>query len=153
MYANELIEINGLTFGTTTRVDDIYMEAITINLKDITFPANSDVFFRSRDGTIDFDTFNNPTVGAVNFTNVIHPDVKNSALSATDFNSNNGVLETINKAVRVGGQNSSVRVGAANFTNVVHPDVSSSALTSSDFTQQSNGQYQTTHNAITVRQL
>ena len=105
IYANDLIEINGLSFGSTARLDDVYMEAITINLKDITFPSASDVFLRTRDGAIAFDTFTSPTVGA------------------------------------------------ANFTNVVHPDVSSSALTSSDFTQQSNGQYQTTHNAITVGQL
>jgi hypothetical protein len=105
MYANDLIEINGLSFGSSARLDDVYMEAITINLKDVTFPSASDVFLRTRDGAIAFDTFSSPTVGA------------------------------------------------ANFTNVVHPDVSSSALTSSDFTQQSNGQYQTTHNAITVGQL
>jgi hypothetical protein len=105
MYANDLIEINGLSFGSSARRDDVYMEAITINLKDVTFPSASDVFLRTRDGEIAFGTFSSPTVGA------------------------------------------------ANFTNVVHPDVSSSALTSSDFTQQSNGQYQTTHNAITVGQL
>jgi hypothetical protein len=105
MYANDLIEINGLSFGSSARLDDVYMEAITINLKDVTFPSASDVFLRTRDGEIAFGTFSSPTVGA------------------------------------------------ANFTNVVHPDVSSSALTSSDFTQQSNGQYQTTHNAITVGQL
>jgi len=105
IYANDLIEINGLSFGSTARLDDVYMEAITINLKDVTFPSASDVFLRTRDGAIAFDTFTSPTVGA------------------------------------------------ANFTNVVHPDVSSSALTSSDFTQQSNGQYQTTHNAITVGKL
>jgi len=100
-----LIEINGLSFGATARLDDVYMEAITINLKDVTFPSASDVFLRTRDGAIAFNTFTSPTVGA------------------------------------------------ANFTNVVHPDVSNSALTSSDFTQQSNGQYQTTHNAITVGKL
>ena len=105
MYANDLIEINGLSFGSSARLDDVYMEAITINLKDVTFPAASDVFLRTGKGTIAFGTFSNPTVGA------------------------------------------------ANFTNVVHPDVSSSALTSSDFNQQSNGQYQTTHNAITVGKL
>ena len=105
MYANDLIEINGLSFGSSARLDDVYMEAITINLKDVTFPSASDVFLRTRDGEIAFGTFSSPTVGA------------------------------------------------ANFTNVVHPDVSSSALTSTDFTQQSNGQYQTTHKAITVGQL
>jgi hypothetical protein len=46
------------------------MEAITINLNNITFPAGSDLMFRSRDGTVDFDTYTNPTVGAVNFTKV-----------------------------------------------------------------------------------
>ena len=81
MYANDLIEINGLSFGSSARLDDVYMEAITINLKDVTFPSASDVFLRTRDGEIAFGTFSSPTVGAANFTNVVHPDVSSSALT------------------------------------------------------------------------
>jgi hypothetical protein len=103
MYANELIEINGLTFGTTARIDDIYMEAITINLKDVTFPAGSDIYLTTRDGTIDFDTFDNPTIGAANFTNVIHPDVSSTALTESDFIVPiENKLQTTHNAVTVG---------------------------------------------------
>ena len=69
LYANELIQVNDLDF-TGSRLDDVYMEAITINLNNITFPAGSDLMFRSKNGEVDFDTYSNPTVGAVNFTNV-----------------------------------------------------------------------------------
>jgi len=101
VYANDLIEINGLSFGNTTRLDDVYMEANTINLKDLTFAAESDVLFRSGKGTIAFDTFNNPTVGAVNFTNVIHPDVRDTALVEDDFTYSGGQYGTIHNAVTV----------------------------------------------------
>ena len=59
MYANNLLSINGLQFGG--RVDDAYMDAITINLKNVTFPNTSEVMARSRDGSINAGT------GSVNF--------------------------------------------------------------------------------------
>jgi len=102
MYANDLIEINGLSFASSARLDDVYMEAITINLKDVTFPSASDVFLRTRDGTIDFGTFSSPTVGAANFTNVVHPDVSSSALTASDFTQSNGQYTTTHSAITVG---------------------------------------------------
>ena len=71
LYANELIQVNDLDF-TGSRLDDVYMEAITINLNNITFPAGSDLMFRSKNGTVAFDTYSNPTVGAVNFTDVTY---------------------------------------------------------------------------------
>ena len=70
LYANDLIQANNLTF--TGRVDDVYMEAITINLRNVAFPSTADVMLRSRDGSIHFDTYSNPTVGGVNMTNVSH---------------------------------------------------------------------------------
>ena len=70
MYANSLIQINGLNI--TGRVDDVYMEAVTINLKNVNFPTTSEVVLRSRDGTIGFNQFSNPIIGGVNFTNVKH---------------------------------------------------------------------------------
>ena len=80
MYAKNLIQVNGLDI--TGRVDDVYMEAITINLKNVNFPDSSEVTLRSRDGTIGFD-FANPIVGGVNFTNVKHGT---DVLSSTSFN-------------------------------------------------------------------
>jgi len=70
LYANNLIEVNGLNFSG--RLDDVYMEAITINLNDVAFPTNADVMLRSRDGTLHFNTYNNRVVGGVNLTNVRH---------------------------------------------------------------------------------
>jgi hypothetical protein len=59
LYANNLLSINGLQFGG--RVDDVYMDAITINIKNVTFPNTSEVMARSRDGSINAGT------GSVNF--------------------------------------------------------------------------------------
>ena len=70
LVANNLIQVNGLNFSG--RLDDVYMEAITINLKDVAFPSTADVMLRSRDGTLHFNTFNNRVVGGVNLTNVSH---------------------------------------------------------------------------------
>ncbi|MBT7741728.1 MAG: hypothetical protein HN727_08005 [Opitutae bacterium] len=64
LYANNLISINGLEFGTG--MDDIYMDAITIDLSNVTFPQNSDVMLRSRDGSMQFGPANR-AVGSVNF--------------------------------------------------------------------------------------
>ena len=69
LYAHNLIQINGLNI--TGRVDDVYMEAMTINLRNVTFPNTSEVTLRSRDGTIGFD-FSNPIPGGVNMENVKH---------------------------------------------------------------------------------
>jgi hypothetical protein len=72
LYANELIQVNGLNFSGS-RLDDVYMEAITINLKDVAFPSTADVILKSRDGTVNFtDTFSNYKFGSVNLTNVSH---------------------------------------------------------------------------------
>jgi hypothetical protein len=59
LYASNLISINGLQFSG--RVDDIYMDAITINLKNVSFPEHSDVMLRSQIGSINGGT------GSVNF--------------------------------------------------------------------------------------
>jgi hypothetical protein len=64
LYANNLISINGLEFGSG--MDDIYMDAITIDLSNVTFPQNSDVMLRSRDGSMNFGATDR-TVGSVNF--------------------------------------------------------------------------------------
>ena len=71
VYANDLIDINGLNFSSS-RLDDVYMEAITVNLNDVDFPAAAQVHLRSRDGTLKFGTYGSPTKGAVNLTDVTH---------------------------------------------------------------------------------
>ena len=65
-----MIQVNGLTI--TGRVDDVYMEAVTINLRNVNFPNTSEVTLRSRDGTIGFNQFATPIIGGVNLTNVKH---------------------------------------------------------------------------------
>jgi len=71
LYANELIQVNGLNFSGS-RLDDVYMEAITINLKDVAFPSTADVILKSKNGTVHFETYSSPIVGGVNMTNVSH---------------------------------------------------------------------------------
>ena len=89
MYANNLIQINGLNI--TGRVDDVYMEAVTINLKNVNFPTTAEVVLRSRDGTIGFNQFSNPIIGGVNFTNVKHGT---DVLSMGSFNGKPGNWST-----------------------------------------------------------
>ena len=71
LYANELIQVNGLNFSGS-RLDDVYMEAITINLKDVAFPGTADVILKSQNGTYHIDTYSSPVRGGVNLTNVSH---------------------------------------------------------------------------------
>ena len=71
LYANDLIQVNGLNF-TGSRLDDVYMEAITVNLNSVAFPSTADVILKSRDGSVHFNTFSAPVVGGVNLTKVSH---------------------------------------------------------------------------------
>ena len=88
IYANELIQVNGLAFAG--RVDDVYMDAITIDLGNVTFPTNADVLLRSRDGGLNFGDAAR-TVGDVNFIeNVKHLSISESALTASDFDYSKG---------------------------------------------------------------
>lgn len=88
IYANELIQVNGLAFAG--RVDDVYMDAITIDLGNVTFPTNSDVLLRSRDGGLNFGDAAR-TVGDVNFIeNVKHLSISEHALTASDFDFSKG---------------------------------------------------------------
>jgi hypothetical protein len=77
------------------------MEAITINLKDVTFPAASDVMLRTRDGTIAFDRFSNPKIGAANFEDVVHLGIRSTELLETDFSYVNDQYQTSHNAVIV----------------------------------------------------
>ncbi|MEL0099544.1 MAG: hypothetical protein VW907_08320, partial [Opitutae bacterium] len=88
IYANELIQVNGLAFAG--RVDDVYMDAITIDLANVSFPTNSDVLLRSRDGGLNFGD-SGRTVGDVNFIeNVKHLSISENALTASDFDYSKG---------------------------------------------------------------
>ena len=48
LYADKLIDIDGLRFAGNMR--EIYMEAITIDLKNVNFPSQSEVMLRSERG-------------------------------------------------------------------------------------------------------
>ena len=69
LFANERIVADGLHFEG--RVDSIYMEARTVDLKNVTFPHGSEVKLASGLGGIDgkYPTFgiNNRVIGRVNF--------------------------------------------------------------------------------------
>lgn len=70
MYAHDRIAVNGLGFGGNVR--EIYMDANTIDLKNIKFPGSSEVMLKSKLG---YPTFGheNRKIGHVNFIkNVYH---------------------------------------------------------------------------------
>ena len=81
LFAENFMKIEGLNFDSRPdaqnkrflagRAREIYMEAITLDLKDVHFPAESEVMLRSRDGIPKFYGENygltNLTPGAVNF--------------------------------------------------------------------------------------
>lgn len=84
LYADQLINVDGLRFAGNLR--EVYMEAITIDLKNINFPSNSEVMLRSKDGYPTFGS-SNRMIGAVNFIeNVRHGS--RSISSIQDFNTN-----------------------------------------------------------------
>ena len=99
LYANDLIQINNLNFSNS-RLDDVYMEAITVNIKNVDFPASAQVHLRSKNGTIKFGTYASPTVGAVNLTDVTHGAINGGqVLADTDFTkTSNGYKSSTNLA-------------------------------------------------------
>ena len=93
LYANDLIRAQGLRFNDRAR--EIYMDAITVNLKDVEFPQHSEVMLRSQKGTLDFGTFENPTIGGVNLTQVKHLGIsQDRALEQSDFSGSTGKWNT-----------------------------------------------------------
>jgi hypothetical protein len=102
LYAHNLIQINGLQI--TGRVDDVYMEAATINLRNVVFPNSSEVTLRSQNGTISFNTNPNVTHLGVNFDNVKHGSTlleQSSFRGAAGYYSSNKVLPHGAPAVQV----------------------------------------------------
>lgn len=70
LYAHNRIAVNGLGFGQNVR--EIYMDAITIDLKNVKFPNASQVHLKSKVGSPTFGT-NAREIGKVNFIeNVYH---------------------------------------------------------------------------------
>jgi hypothetical protein len=103
LVANNLIQVNGLNFSG--RLDDVYMEAITINLKDVAFPSTADVMLRSRDGTLHFDTFNSRVVGSVNLTGVSHGG---TTLNSTHFD--NGPAGHIDSTISLPNGTAAIKI-------------------------------------------
>jgi len=67
LYANDTLYANELAFSEELR--QVYMEATTINLTDVDFPAGSEVRLVSQQGGIDgkYPNFGTIQVGRVNF--------------------------------------------------------------------------------------
>jgi len=87
LYAQNLIEVNGLNIQG--RVDNIYMEAYTINLENVTFPTSSAVLLRSEFGGLNIlNDGGTAGLGDVNLDNVKHLGIKNTALMNADFSTN-----------------------------------------------------------------
>jgi len=86
LYAKNDLSISDLE--VRGKVDDIYMEAHTINLKNVTFPAMSAVLLRSQLGGMTFDG-ESTQAGRVNFRNVKHLGVDSvNRLNSSHFNGN-----------------------------------------------------------------
>jgi len=68
LFAGELLSVDGLTFVGNS-IEHIYMEARTINLKDVDFPLGSSVDLLSELGPIDgkYPNFGDSIPGRVNF--------------------------------------------------------------------------------------
>ena len=84
LYAQNEINIRNLL--VKGHVDDVYMEAKTINLYDVTFPKSAAVLLRSELGKMTFES--TPLPGYVNFNNVVHKGIRGSKILSTDFSSN-----------------------------------------------------------------
>ena len=102
LYANNLIQVNGLQFSG--RVDDVYLEAITINLKDVQFPSTADVMLRSRDGSLNFNSYSSPVLGSVNLTEVTHGG---TTLHSSHFSGVNG---HINSSITLPNGTSAIKI-------------------------------------------
>jgi len=106
LYANNLIQVNGLQFSG--RLDDVYMEAITINLKDVAFPSTADVMLRSRDGTVNFGTYSSPIPGSVNLTEVSHGG------TILDSSNVSGIPGRINSSLTLPNGTSAIKIRQQN---------------------------------------
>jgi hypothetical protein len=109
LYAQERIAINGLEFGG--RVNEIYMESITIDLKNVAFPSNSEVMLRSQDGRATFGA-GDRALGSVNFIkNVTHGGIP---LGSEHFSGPDG---HVNSSITVNEGVPAVRIRAFSSAN------------------------------------
>ena len=98
-YAKNNLSISDLDIQG--KVDDIYMEAHTINLNDVNFPAMSAVLLRSYNGQMSFDGQAHKP-GGVNFRNVRHFGVDmHNALNANHFDGTKSWAKTSSGRPRV----------------------------------------------------
>jgi FlaG/FlaF family flagellin (archaellin) len=88
LYASNVLSLEDLSIEG--KIDDIYMEATTINLKDVTFPASAAVLLRSQLGGINFG---GQTDGKVNMHNVKH-----LGISTTEFLNSNHFNSSLSKS-------------------------------------------------------
>ena len=88
LYAHNRIAVNGLGFGQNVR--EIYMDAITIDLKNVKFPNTSQVHLKSKVGVPTFGA-NAREIGKVNFIkNVYHgKDAVNQGFFSKDVTNRN----------------------------------------------------------------
>ena len=71
------------------------MESKTIHIQNTSFPATADVMLRSQAGSLHFPTSSSDVAaGGVNFTNVKHLGISNSALTNSQFNGVNGHINS-----------------------------------------------------------
>lgn len=71
------------------------MESKTIHIQNTSFPATADVMLRSQAGSLHFPTSaDNVASGGVNFTNVKHLGISNSALNSSQFSGVNGHINS-----------------------------------------------------------
>ena len=86
LYANDILWANGLTFSEELR--QVYMEATTINLAGVDFPAGAEVRLVSQFGGIDgkYPNFGTVAGGRVNFLeNVSYGGTQNQMTDRTSF--------------------------------------------------------------------
>ena len=101
MYAQDTMTVSNPTFTNFGSKSDVYMEATTVNLTDVNFPAGSSVKLVSRDGgtsngtngTGNYPKFGEAVTGRVNF------------ISGIKYNSNpigtTGQFDTYGSAISI----------------------------------------------------
>lgn len=119
LYANDLISATNLSF-TGSRLDDVYMEAVTLNLTNIDFPASAEVLLRSRDGTLNFNA-SKIEVGSVNLNNVRHLGISDQALTENNFNISKGAghIDSLSKFEN-GSPMMRIRAQSTTFTSATN---------------------------------
>ena len=94
LYANDLISVNGLDIEGY--VSKVYMEAHTLALRDVMFPAMSRVMLRAKTGELNFNP--TPITGHVNLYGTGHESIRGGAdLLRSDFEGSIGHYNSVEK--------------------------------------------------------